>query len=69
MPLTFQLNPDFQRKLVRLANRDGFNSTEVTALLEYAEHMQALTQPYDTDTSAQALIEVWKESFDAEPQG
>lgn len=54
-----------RRNLIRLANRDRFNSTEVTALLEYAEIMLKMRpdEPEDA-TTAIALIESWKDSFD-----
>lgn len=61
------LSPALRRDLIRRANRDQFNSTEVAALLEYSEYMLYMSgQPEDPNVS-EALIESWKDSFDEEP--
>lgn len=65
--------PEFRRELIRHANRRGYNGTEVTALLECAEWAYEVTERdglYEVPTSDEAviaLIELWEESFDAEP--
>ena len=62
------LSPGTQRELIRLANRDRFNSTEVAALLEYSQYMMDMSgQPEDSPGITNALIESWKDSFDEEP--
>jgi hypothetical protein len=57
---------NLRRELIRLANRERLNSTEVESLLEFAEGMSAFYVDED-DLTATALLDVWKESFDAEP--
>lgn len=59
------LSPGTRRELIRLANRDRFNSTEVTALLEYSQYMMDMSgQPEDSPGITDALIESWKASFE-----
>lgn len=57
------MRPELRRALIRAANRDGFNATEVEALLEFAEYMVKISGEDETDT-APVLLEMWKESFD-----
>lgn len=63
--------PEIRRELIRLCNRDGLNGTEVTAVLECAEWMlqrlELEPEPYSADEAARVILDMWKESFDAEP--
>lgn len=63
------MKPETRRALIRLANRDGFNSTEVEALLEFSEYMILISGETEDRHAATVLIGMWKESFDesAEP--
>jgi len=61
------LSPGFRRDLIRAANREHFNSTEVAALLEYAEVMIDITGEHEDDITVVVLLSLWKDSFD-EPQ-
>ena len=61
------MNPETRRDLIRLANREGFNSTEVQSLLEFGEYMSAMGGEKVDRHFAVALIETWKESFDVQP--
>lgn len=58
------MTPEFARSLIRLANRDRFNATEVAALVEFSEYMVAITGEKQDPAGASALIGMWKESFD-----
>ena len=60
-------SPKLRRDLIRLANRDRFNSTEVSALLVYSEYMTGMSGQGEDPGIAVALIESWKDSFDEEP--
>ena len=62
------LSPSTRRDLIRLANPDRFNSTELAALLEYSQYMMDMSgQPEDSPGITDALIESWKDSFDEGP--
>lgn len=61
------MSPDFTRSLIRAANREHFNSTEVAALLEYAEVMIDIAGEHEDDITVVVLLSLWKDSFD-EPQ-
>lgn len=59
-------------ELIRIANRERLNSTEVTSLIEFSDGMLAFRtgerDHADSDTMvATALFDTWKESFDDEP--
>lgn len=55
----------FNRELIRLANAEGLNSTEVSALLEYAAYLLGTTTSARDDLiTATAMFDVWLESFD-----
>lgn len=58
------MKPEFARGLIRTANREGFNATEVQSLLDFAEGMIALSGEEQNPAGVYALTEMWKESFD-----
>lgn len=49
------------RELIRLANRDRLNSSEVSNLLEFSAGMLA----FYPNMTAEEILDTWKESFDA----
>lgn len=55
------LSPEYNRSLIRIANRDRLNATEVENLLEFGTGMIAFTPDIDPEE----LLDIWKESFDA----
>lgn len=64
------LSPQVQRELIRTANRERLNSTEVESVLEFAEQILAFetaASEYTAEERAESLISVWKESFNVEP--
>lgn len=59
-------------ELIRIANRDRLNATEVLNLIEFSDGMLAFRTPSaedaDSDTMvATAMFETWKVSFDVQP--
>lgn len=57
-------------ELIRLANRERLNATEVSSLIEFSAGMLTFrtVDGADSDTLlATALFDTWKESFDDEP--
>ncbi len=60
------------RELIRLANRERLNSTEVASVIEFSAQMLAFqtatTEDTDSDRMvATALFDTWKASYDDEP--
>lgn len=54
------MTPEIQRDLIRAANRDRLNSTEVRDLVDFSTGMLAFTP----DATATDLLDIWKESYD-----
>ena len=60
------MKPEFARALIRTANRERFNATEVQSLQLFAEGMNALSGEEQNPAGAHALTETWKQSFEDE---
>ena len=54
------MKPEFVRALIREANRDRLNSTEVRDLVDFSAGM--LT--FAPEANAAQLLDRWKESYD-----
>lgn len=58
------MKPEFVRELLRVANRERLNSSEVSSLLLFAEGMIILSGEEQNRAGVYAITEMWKESFD-----
>ncbi|UDL16287.1 hypothetical protein SEA_ZOOMAN_316 [Microbacterium phage Zooman] len=54
------MEPKTQRELLRVANRDRLNSTEVRDLVDFSTGMLA----FSPEATAPELLDIWKESYD-----
>lgn len=61
------MKPEFARRLIKRANRERFNSSEVKSLLEFSSAMIAINGETQDDAAVTVLTEMWKDSFDREP--
>lgn len=58
------MKPEFVRELIRTANRERLNASEVRSLVDFAEGMVMLTGEEQNRAGVYAITEMWKESFD-----
>lgn len=64
------MNPELNRELIRLANRERFTADDVTDLLHLAQMLLAQIRNDDDRelVTAEHIMDFWKESFeDVEP--
>ncbi len=54
------MSPETTRSLIRVANRDRLNSTEVRDLVDFSTGMHA----FSPEATADELLDIWKESYD-----
>jgi hypothetical protein len=57
------MKPEFARALIRQANRERFNSTEVKSLLDFSETILAIQGETQDDAAVTVLTKMWKDSF------
>jgi len=65
-------SPEFRREVIRHANRRGYNSQEVSALLDYTDYAfdTVNREGYEVPVTTNAVVgvlDIWEESFDVEP--
>lgn len=54
------MKPEFVRDLIREANRNRLNSTEVSSFIDFSAGM--LT--FSPEATADELLDIWKQSFE-----